>query len=185
VNIMAVQDPSRDRPAPRAGEPPDVQARVNATLAALDARQDQWAQAVRQDAVEAVARLPWMQKVRDGVRVPVHDMYMVPLKRVATRMTRAFVDDTAPEVAAFLGGSAAELVLAGKGAMSEMPLQQGDGDLVLKRGFTEGELAFRLRFEREVHDHVAATYQGTLRAHLGRELEAVTRAWARHARQDG
>jgi hypothetical protein len=182
---MPVQDQSRDQPAPRAGEPPDVQARVNATLSALDVRQEQWAQAVRQDAVEAVARLPWMQKVRDGVRVPVHDMYLVPLKRVATRMTRAFVEETAPAVAVFLGTSAAELVLTGKGAMSELPLQPGDGDIVLKRGFTEGELTFRLRFEREVHDHVAATYQGTLRAHLGRELEAVTRAWARHARRDG
>lgn len=162
-----------------------MQARVNAALAALDARQDQWAQAVRQDAVEAVARLPWMQKVRDGVRVPVHDMYLVPLKRVTTRMIRAFVEDTAPDVAAFLGASAAELVLAGRGAMSEMPLTPGNGDIVLKRGLTEGELAFRLRFEQQVREHVASTYHRTLRAHLGRELEAVTRAWARHARQDG
>lgn len=179
---MPVQDPSRDRPAPRPGHPPDVQARVNATLAALDARQEQWAQAVRQDSVEAVTRLSWMQKIRDGVRVPVHDMYLVPLKRVSTRMVRGFIDETAPDVAAFLGCSAAELVLAGKGAMSDMPLEPGNGDIILKRGMTEQELAFRLRFEQTVRDHVAAVYHETLRQHLGAELEAVTRAWARHAR---
>lgn len=182
---MHGQDPSRDLQAPRPGHPPDVQARLNAALSALDARQERWAQAVRQDSVEAVARLSWLQKVRDGVRVPVHDMYMVPLKRVTTRMTRAFVDETAPGVAAFLGASTAELVLAGKGAMSEMPLEPGDGDLILKRGYTEGELAFRLRFEKRVRDHVAEMYRSTLRAHLGRELEAVTRAWARHAAPGG
>lgn len=178
---MPVQDPSRDRSAPRPGRPPDVQARVNAVLTTLDARQDQWAQAVRQDSVEAVSRLPWMQKVRDGVRVPVHDMYLVPLKRVVTRMVRTFVDETAPDVAAFLGCSAAELVLAGKGAMSDMPLEPGTGDIILKRGWSEGELAFRLRFEQTVRDHVAAVYHQTLRQHLGEELEAVSRAWARHA----
>lgn len=179
---MPVQDPSRDHTAPRRGGPPDVQARVDAALATLDTRQQQWAQAVRQDAVEAVARLSWVQKVRDGVRVPVHDMYLVPLRRVVTRITRDFVEEAAPEVAAFLGCSSAELILIGKGAMSTMSLEPGTGDLVLKRGITEGELVFRLRFEQSVRDHVAGVYAGTLRAHLGRELEAVTRAWASHAR---
>ena len=40
-------------------------------------------------------------------------MYLVPLKQVATRMARTFIDETAPD-AAFLGCSAAELVLVGK-----------------------------------------------------------------------
>ena len=179
---MPVQNPGPGSSMPQKGPPPDVQGRVNATLVELDARQEQWAQAVRQDSVEAVSRLSWMQKVRDGVRVPVHDMYLVPLKRVATRMAREFIDETAPEVAAFLGCSVAELVLAGKGAMTDMSLAPGDGDLVLKRGVTEPELAFRLRFEETVREHVHAVYTDILRRHLGQDLEAVARAWARHAR---
>ena len=181
---MPVQRPGPGRAAPHDGAPPDVQGRVDDTLLQLDESQDQWAQAVRQDAVEAVARLTWMQKVRDGVRVPVHDMYLVPLKRVATRMARTFIDETAPDVAAFLGCSAAELVLVGKGAMTEMPLEPGDGDVVIKRGVTEPELAFRLRFEQTVRDHVHEVYTDTLRRHLGQDLEAVARAWAHHARSE-
>ena len=42
-----------------------------------------------------------------------------------------------------------------------MPLEPGDGDVVIKRGVTEPELAFRLRFEQTVRDHVHEVYTDT------------------------
>ena len=84
---MPAEIPSnRSQVSPSDG-PPDVQARLNATLEQLDSRQDGWAQAVRQDAVEAVVRLGWMQKVRAGVRVPASKLGAEPATTMAALST--------------------------------------------------------------------------------------------------
>lgn len=178
--------PSHD-PDPRslngaASAPPDVQRMVDETLRLLDSRQAAWGDAVRQDAVEAVSRMAWLAKVRDGVRVPVHDLYVAPLRRVVSRLAQDFIERAAPPVADFLGRRVSELVLAGRGVVEELELAPEAVDLHARRGWTEGELDFRLRFEREVQAHVAGVYATHIRTHLGKQLEAVARTWAEAAR---
>jgi hypothetical protein len=175
---MPSHDPDTRRRTGAPSAPPDVQRMVDETLRSLDTRQAAWADAVRQDSVEAVSRMGWIAKVRDGVRVPVHDLYVAPLRRVVARLAQDFIERAAPPVADFLGCRASELVLAGRGVVEELELTHDQVDLSAKRGWSEGELDFRLRFEREVQAHVAAVYATHIRAFLGRQLEAVARVWA-------
>jgi hypothetical protein len=172
-------DPTPHRQQPGEGPPPDIQAIVHATLETLDARQAAWAEAVRQDAVESVARMTYMRKVRQGVRVPVHDMFIVPLARASESLTRKFIEQAAPPVALFLGCSANKLVLTGNGCVEDLDIPASESDIHFSRGWTEPELDFRLRFERDLRGHVSELYGTRVRRHVGHQLESITRSWAR------
>jgi hypothetical protein len=174
-------DPTLDRQRPGEGPPPNIQSIVHATLETLDARQAAWAEAVRQDAVESVARMTYMRKVRHGVRVPVHDMFIVPLARASESLTRKFIEQAAPLVALFLGCSANKLILTGNGCVEELDIPSSQSDIYFSRGWTEPELDFRLRFERDLRGHVSELYRSRVRQHVGRQLESITQSWRQFA----
>ena len=181
---MPDPEPSLNHQQPGEGPPPDIQAIVRATLTSLDERQAAWAEAVRQDAVESIARMSYLHKVRLGVRVPVRDMFVVPMARVAESMTRKFIEQVTPPVALYLGCSASKLTLAGNGCVEDLDISSANADIRLSRGWFEPELDFRVRFERELRAHVSELYTTRVRDHVGSQLEAITQSWASFAEKN-
>jgi hypothetical protein len=158
-------------------EPPDVQALADRALAELAKRHTEWAHAARQDAIESVRRMSRWHVVRRGCRVPIHDLYYVSMRRAVELLARKFVDHAAPPTAAYLGLQAAELVLTGNGCIESPDLPGGATDLLIRRGTWEKPLAYLIRFEAEVSDHLEHLYRDQIRPQLASTINQITAAW--------
>jgi hypothetical protein len=143
-----------------------VQERIEAALVELDGHRHGWFKAVQQDAVESFPRLSRWHQTRHGCRVPVMDMVIGPLRRNLRMVAESFVTDTAIILARENGRSAPALELAGRGVELELIVDPIEVDFVFRRGWLQGIIQARRKFEEQLLIHLEAVYQAEIRSHL-------------------
>jgi hypothetical protein len=153
-----------------------IQQRLEQALAELDEHRLGWFSAIRQDAAETFPRLSRWHQSRHGCRVPVMDMVIGPLRRNLRMVTERFVADAAIVLARESGRSAPVLELAGRGVELGLIMDPAEVDFVFKRGWIQGSVPARRKFEEEMMIHLEAIYRSEVRTHLFQLLHQTLRA---------
>ena len=144
----------------------------------LDKRAPLWEDAMRQDAIESLAKLSWTQ-MRRGCRVPVFDLYVIPMRRSVDHLVKQFLEHASVEAAATLGRPVDELKEVGLGCTSKLDLSAADMDITIARDLWEARVTYRVRFEEELQSHTNQVYSTHVRPFLTNQIEAILTAWQR------
>ena len=144
----------------------------------LDKRAPLWEAAMRQDAIESITKLSWSQ-TRRGCRVPVFDLYVIPMRRSAVHLVKQFLEHASVEVAATLGRPVDELKEVGFRCTSKLNLSAEEMDVTIARDFWEARVTYRVRFEEELQTHTNQVYSTHVRPFLTDQIEAILTAWQR------
>ena len=147
--------------------------RMADALAELDGHRLGWFEATRQDAVESFPRLGRWRQSYHGIRVPVMDMVIRPLRRNLRMVAENFAADAALILSSETGRSAPSLELAGRGVELDLFLDPTEVDFVFKRGWLQASVPARRQFEDRMMVHFEAVYNSLIRAHLKSLMDEV------------
>ena len=168
---------------PRAPTPiVDLSLSIGRSLSEFLSRQAEWAEHTTQDAIESVVRIPWRVQVRRGVRVPVAVLYGKAGRRLATAEVHQFLQRSGPAVAAHLGLSPGTVHQLGLVVLRSADLPPPPANPVLRRGWREREVAWRLRFEHDLRAWIERREARPLTDWLETTLQAVVTSWSHAAR---
>jgi hypothetical protein len=152
--------------------------RMGTALDELDQHRLGWFEAVRQDAAETFPRLGRWRQCRVGCRVPVMDMVVGPLRRNLRTVAERFVTDAAKILSSERGCSAPILELAGRGINLSLIIDPQAADFQFRRGWLQGTIAARRKFEEDMMIHLEAVYHAEIRSHLQHLMNEITQAMA-------
>jgi len=168
---------------PRLRSTTDLSPAIAHALSEFTRAQADWAESTTQDAIESVARIPWLHQVRTGVRVPIHVLYTHSARRIAEREAFRFIEEHAGDVGRMLHVPVHTIRTSARDILHARQASHAAPDPLIRRNWTESEVPWRLRFERRVRSEIRALGTRPLQDWLEATLLAVVAAWDHTARR--
>jgi hypothetical protein len=133
----------------------DLSPAIAQTLQAFKQRQTEWAESATQDAIESSARMSWWQQVRTGIHVPLDTLYSVSVHRMARREVEQFALRQAPQMGLIVGVPPSALQRVALHVIESTPAPAPPKNPWLHRTWSESEVPWRRRFERELRAEIS------------------------------